>query len=51
MYRWLWGKLPGGKIAKTLALLGLAALVVLLLFTLVFPWLELSFFSPPTISD
>lgn len=51
MYRRLWSKLPGGKISKTLALFGLLALAVLFLFTVVFPWLDVSFFAPPTIGN
>lgn len=51
MYRWIWERLPGGKLAKALVFSGLVTLVVLLLFTVIFPWLELSFFAPPTIGN
>lgn len=51
MYRWIWSKLPGGRIAKALVALALVILAVVFLFTLVFPWLELSFFAPPTIGQ
>jgi hypothetical protein len=40
VYAWIWDKLPGPWPAKLIwSLAGLAA-VVLLLFTVVFPWLE-----------
>lgn len=40
MYAWIWRKLPGPTAVKALEALVLAVVVVLLLFTLVFPWLE-----------
>lgn len=40
MYAALWRRLPGGRLAKTLCCLLLAAVVVALLFTVVFPWVE-----------
>lgn len=49
MYRWIWKRLPGGKIAKALVFSGLVTVVVVFFFIVVFPWLELSFFAPPTI--
>lgn len=40
MYAWIWGKLPGPWPAKLIwSVAGLAAIVVLL-FTVVFPWVE-----------
>jgi len=49
MYRWLWEQLPGGKASKALIAIGISVGLLALLFTIVFPWLELSFFAPPTI--
>ena len=40
MYAWLWRKLPGPTPVKAVEALVLAMVVVLLLFTFVFPWLE-----------
>jgi hypothetical protein len=40
MYGWLWRRLPGPRPAKAVLALLLVAAVVLLLFTVVFPWLE-----------
>ena len=40
MYAWLWRKLPGPTPVKAVEALVLAVVVVLLLFTVVFPWLE-----------
>ncbi|MFM6980834.1 MAG: hypothetical protein ACKOWE_05465 [Micrococcales bacterium] len=37
MYEWLWKKLPGNKLAKTLEALALAAAVIALLFFVIFP--------------
>jgi hypothetical protein len=38
MYPWLWRRLPGGPVVRTVLAALLLALVVLLLFTVVFPW-------------
>jgi hypothetical protein len=40
MYGWIWRRLPGGVPVKALCAMVLAALVVLLLFLVVFPWIE-----------
>ena len=40
MYAWLWRKLPGSTPVKVLEALVLGVAVVLLLFMVVFPWLE-----------
>ena len=40
MYGWLWRVLPGGRLLKALCSLALLALVVTLLFAVVFPWVE-----------
>ena len=40
MYSWLWRVLPGGLLLKSVQCLVLFALVVLLLFTVVFPAVE-----------
>ena len=40
MYGWIWRTLPGGVVAKLVGCLVLFALVVLLLFFVVFPAVE-----------
>ena len=40
MYAWMWRKLPGPWPVKLLEALVALAAVVLLLFTVVFPWVE-----------
>jgi hypothetical protein len=40
VYAWLWRKLPGPTPVRVLEALLLALVVVALLFTVVFPWLE-----------
>lgn len=40
MYAWVWRHLPGPWPAKLAVALVLAAVVVVVLFTVVFPWLE-----------
>ena len=40
MYGWIWRTLPGGLVAKLVGCLVLFALVVLLLFFVVFPAVE-----------
>ena len=40
MYGWIWRRLPGPVPLRLLLALLLAALVVLVLFTTVFPWAE-----------
>jgi hypothetical protein len=40
MYGWIWHHLPGRWPVRAVLALLLAAMVVLLLFTVVFPWAE-----------
>ena len=40
MYAWIWRKLPGPTAVKAVEALVLLVAVVLLLFTVIFPWLE-----------
>jgi len=40
MYAWIWRHLPGPLPARLLLAVLLVAIVVLLLFTVVFPWAE-----------
>lgn len=40
VYTWLWHKLPGGTVGKIVGALVLFALVVAVLFFVVFPWVE-----------
>jgi hypothetical protein len=40
MYGWIWRHLPGPVLVRALVALVLATAVVLLLFTVVFPWAE-----------
>jgi hypothetical protein len=41
MYGWIWRKLPGGTAARLLQMALLAALVLALLWFVVFPWAAL----------
>jgi hypothetical protein len=38
VYTWLWRRLPGGLVPRTLLAAALLLAVVVLLFTVVFPW-------------
>ena len=49
MYGWIWRTLPGPNWLKAIQSLVLIALVVALLFTLVFPWLETVIVQDPTL--
>ncbi len=40
MYAWIWRHLPGHRPVRTVVALVLVAVVVLVLFTTVFPWAE-----------
>jgi hypothetical protein len=40
MYAWIWRHLPGPLVVRVLLSLALTAVVVVLLFAFVFPWLE-----------
>lgn len=40
MYRWIWHHLPGNRMTKTAGCLVLFAGVVVLLFLVVFPWVD-----------
>jgi hypothetical protein len=49
MYSWLWRKLQGGKLAKVLQLVTLATVVIFLLLTQIFPYLDAVFTVDPTL--
>ena len=52
MYGWIWRHLPGPTPVRALIALVLIAGIVLLLFTVVFPWLEpLLPFTDVTVDD
>lgn len=51
MYSWIWSKLPGGKVAKTVASTLLIAATIAALFNFGFPALDLWFAQNPVISD
>lgn len=51
MYRWIWNKLPGGKLLKSIQALVLLGLVLAGLFWFVFPALDQLFIAPPTLND
>lgn len=40
MYPWIWNHLPGPRLARALISLVTLCLLVMVLFTWVFPWLE-----------
>ena len=40
MYAWIWNHLPGPALVRALICVGAFALLVAVLFTWVFPWLE-----------
>jgi hypothetical protein len=40
MYAWVWRHLPGPWPVRTLVAVALVAAIVVLLFTMVFPWAE-----------
>jgi hypothetical protein len=40
MYGWIWRRLPGGTAVKAVCAVVLAVLVVMVLFLIVFPWIE-----------
>jgi hypothetical protein len=50
MYRFIWNKLPGNLVAKLVLALLITSSIIYLLFVMLFPWLELSFFAPPTVA-
>ena len=49
IYRFIWEKLPGPLVLKVTSAIALLGLFVALLFLVVFPWVDLSFFAPPTV--
>jgi hypothetical protein len=49
MYRWLWQKLPGGKLLKSLLTAVILAVSVAVLFTLGFPALDAFFGQNPLV--
>ena len=51
MYQWLWSKLPGGRALKLALSMLLLAAVIAVLFTLVFPALDLWFAQNPIVSQ
>ena len=52
MYAWIWRKLPGSTPVKALETLVLFVAVVLVLFVVVFPWLEPRLpFNDVTVND
>jgi hypothetical protein len=52
VYGWIWRHLPGPTLVRLLIALVLIAGIVLLLFTVVFPWLEpLLPFTDVTVDD
>ncbi len=40
MYSWIWGKLPGGKLAKTFVAIAFLVALSLFMFTIGFPAIE-----------
>jgi hypothetical protein len=40
VYGWLWRKMPGNRAEKTAGMFALVLVVLLLLFFVVFPWVE-----------
>jgi hypothetical protein len=44
MYSWLWRKLPGNKLAKTLQILLLMSAAVAGMYFYLFPWLDVVIF-------
>jgi hypothetical protein len=50
MYRFLWDNLPGNLAVKVVLTLLITLSILYLLFVIIFPWLELSFFAPPTVT-
>jgi hypothetical protein len=40
MYSWIWGKLPGGRVAKSFACIAILAGLTLFMFTVGFPAFE-----------
>ena len=40
MYAWLWHRLPGGRPTRALIMVALLAVVLAVLFLVVFPWVE-----------
>ena len=49
IYRSIWKALPGKLPVKAFQAVVIAAVVVAGLFSVVFPWIELSCFAPPTV--
>lgn len=50
IFPWLWHKLPGGAILKSVTLFILIAVLTAILFTIVFPAIE-NFFTPPPVVE
>jgi len=45
MYSWLWRKLPGGKLLKSIQCLGLATIFIVACYFWFFPWLDALLFT------
>jgi hypothetical protein len=45
MYSWLWHKLPGGKLLKSLQCLTMVGLALVAFYFWLFPWLDAILFS------
>lgn len=51
IYKWIWNKLPGGRLKKLAVSAALAVLAVWLLISFVYPNLSLFLNSDPTVAD
>ena len=51
MYGWIWSKLPGGKVSKSVTAAIIIAAVIAVLFTWGFPALDLWFAQNPVVSE
>lgn len=51
MYSWIWSKLPGGKVAKSVTSAVLISAIMAVLFIWGFPALDLWFAQNPVVSD
>ena len=49
IYRSIWNFLPGKLPVKLALAMSILGLVIAALFTVIFPWIDLSFFAPPTV--
>ena len=51
IYSWIWRKLPGSKVSKSLLSLLLLTVIVASLFILVFPAIDATFTESPVVSQ